>query len=401
VKTIIISAPHVPPQQVGGLQWGQHLEAAQQELKLGLQWATYPPPSPSAAAAAEAEAAATAAAAESTAAAHHLHQQQLPLRWPSISSITMAGNAGMLAALPHSLTHLDLKVLQWPEYDPNVSTALARLSNLQHLYLHNSESFSGGCLAQLTRLTLLELDCGVMSEQMLQQLLTTSLSLRVLRLFGAFKCQVLDLSELVQLQEYRNDNASAKTTFPPQLQQLLMGAVSCEQDFESILQLQQLRHLDVVNGVAKPELLLRLAELPALQSLSLQYCENEAAAATAAAWPQLPQLHELLFVVDKQFSRTGWQAICTGPAASASLTKLVVDVAPWQDDEAEEEGSAQDDAQHEHVHHHHHVTQSSHSINAIGPAPLWSGRKREHCCIMFATITHIPSLHKILSNTPA
>jgi hypothetical protein len=51
-------------------------------------------------------------------------------------------------------------------------------------------------------------------------------------------------------------------------------------------------------------------------------------------------------------------------------------------------------------HHHHHVTQSSHSINAIGPAPLWSRRKREHCSIMFATITHIPSLHKILSNTP-
>jgi hypothetical protein len=55
---------------------------------------------------------------------------------------------------------------------------------------------------------------------------------------------------------------------------------------------------------------------------------------------------------------------------------------------------------HHHHHHHHHVTQSSHSINAIGPAPLWSGRKREHCSIMFATITHIPSLHKILSNTP-
>jgi hypothetical protein len=48
------------------------------------------------------------------------------------------------------------------------------------------------------------------------------------------------------------------------------------------------------------------------------------------------------------------------------------------------------------THHHHHVTQSSHSINAIGPAPLWSGRKREHCSIMFVTITHIPSLHKIL-----
>jgi hypothetical protein len=37
------------------------------------------------------------------------------------------------------------------------------------------------------------------------------------------------------------------------------------------------------------------------------------------------------------------------------------------------------------MYHHHHVTQSSHSINAIGPAPLWSGRKREHCSIMFAT----------------
>jgi hypothetical protein len=38
---------------------------------------------------------------------------------------------------------------------------------------------------------------------------------------------------------------------------------------------------------------------------------------------------------------------------------------------------------HHHHHHHHHVTQSSHSINAIGPAPLWSGRKREHCSLMF------------------
>jgi hypothetical protein len=35
--------------------------------------------------------------------------------------------------------------------------------------------------------------------------------------------------------------------------------------------------------------------------------------------------------------------------------------------------------QHHCHHHHHHVTQSSHSINVIGPAPLWSGRKREHC----------------------
>jgi hypothetical protein len=42
----------------------------------------------------------------------------------------------------------------------------------------------------------------------------------------------------------------------------------------------------------------------------------------------------------------------------------------------------------------------SHSINAIGPAPHRGGRKREHRSIMFATITHIPSLHKIRRNAP-
>jgi hypothetical protein len=36
--------------------------------------------------------------------------------------------------------------------------------------------------------------------------------------------------------------------------------------------------------------------------------------------------------------------------------------------------------------------QLSHSINAIDPAPHRSGRKREHCSRMFASITHIPSL---------
>jgi hypothetical protein len=36
--------------------------------------------------------------------------------------------------------------------------------------------------------------------------------------------------------------------------------------------------------------------------------------------------------------------------------------------------------------HHHHVTHSSHSSNAIGPAPHWSGRRKEHCSIMFANV---------------
>jgi hypothetical protein len=53
-----------------------------------------------------------------------------------------------------------------------------------------------------------------------------------------------------------------------------------------------------------------------------------------------------------------------------------------------------------HRHHHHQITKLSHSINAIGPAPHRDGRKREHRSIMFATITHIPSLHKI-QHTPS
>jgi hypothetical protein len=52
------------------------------------------------------------------------------------------------------------------------------------------------------------------------------------------------------------------------------------------------------------------------------------------------------------------------------------------------------------VHHHHQITKLSHSINAIGPAPHRGSRKREHHSIMFATITHIPSLHKIRRNAP-
>jgi hypothetical protein len=43
-------------------------------------------------------------------------------------------------------------------------------------------------------------------------------------------------------------------------------------------------------------------------------------------------------------------------------------------------------------HHHHQITKLSHSINAIGPAPQRSGRKREHRSIVFATITDVAML---------
>jgi hypothetical protein len=39
------------------------------------------------------------------------------------------------------------------------------------------------------------------------------------------------------------------------------------------------------------------------------------------------------------------------------------------------------DHHHHHHHHHHHVTQSSHSINAIGPAPLWFAGDVTFCIV--------------------
>jgi hypothetical protein len=45
------------------------------------------------------------------------------------------------------------------------------------------------------------------------------------------------------------------------------------------------------------------------------------------------------------------------------------------------------------VAHHHHVTQSSHSINATGPAPLWSGRKNRGCglCLLQTSLARLCS----------
>jgi hypothetical protein len=40
------------------------------------------------------------------------------------------------------------------------------------------------------------------------------------------------------------------------------------------------------------------------------------------------------------------------------------------------------------------IIPSSHSINAIGPAPHRSGNNREHCSVMLVITAHIPSLRK-------
>jgi hypothetical protein len=270
LKSITISTPASPqPQFVDGLQWGLHLEAAQQLLQQALQLSTALP---------------AAAAAHCTSAAQQQQeeqqqqQQQQPLPPPNISSITMTGNAGMLAALPaHSLTHLNILELLQPVNYAAVSAALAKLSNLRQLHI-GDPAISLNCaasLAQLSQLTLLELDgFGYYTEaeaEQLQLLLVQPLPLQVLRMpdFGCHSDSPgLDLSQVTQLLEFSVGLSMKAAVLPSQLQQLQIGEVRCDKDFTAILQLQQLQRLIIRVAAAKLEWLLSLAKLPDLQFLA-------------------------------------------------------------------------------------------------------------------------------------
>jgi hypothetical protein len=329
--TISLPAVHSEPQNVDGLLWELHSEAAQQLLQQALQLSTALP-------------AATAAAYHSTAAQQQQQQQQQPqpLRLPNISSVTMPGNAGMLAALPaHSLTHLRILQLWQPVNYAAVFAALSQLRNLQQLYIDDTD-ISANCpasLVQLSQLTLLELDgFGYDAEeakmQQLQQLLAQPLPLQVLRMPEFNAEHGLDLSQLTQLLELSLGDAMHNAVFPPQLQQLEVGYMQSEEDLKVILQLQQLQRLSFKVVVGRPEWLLSLAKLPALQSLALQYFpgyySTQIAADTAAAWSQLPQLRELLLPYTDDspapFSQQQWDAICSGISASTRLTKLQLSI---------------------------------------------------------------------------
>jgi hypothetical protein len=97
VNSITITSPSRPPNDVDGLRWNLHLDAAQQLLQQALQLSTALP-----AEAAAAAAAAVAAGLHSPAAPKHqqLQQQQQQQQHLRLPNVTMAGNAGMLAALP-------------------------------------------------------------------------------------------------------------------------------------------------------------------------------------------------------------------------------------------------------------------------------------------------------------
>jgi hypothetical protein len=317
---------------VDGLQWGLHLEAAQQLLQQAMQLAAAP---------------LAAAAWSNTAAA--AQEQQPPVRLPNISSITLAGDTAMLRVLPaHSLTRLSLRWLPCSSGSA-AAAALVKLSNLQQLHIQTpfSSSDPGSFLpgiAQLRQLTLLELDDVADSQvEELLQLLAQPLPLRALHINDHGELPMLDLSQLTQLQELSTSWMELDVIFPPQLQQLELGDVVSTTQVDALMALRHLRRLDIVVALAEPALLLRLAQLPALQQLILEYKYSRFAVATAAAWPQLPQLRDLRIDcnddddADDLPDRQQWQGIIDGVAASTKLTRLFLDVFVDPDMDTDEE----------------------------------------------------------------
>jgi hypothetical protein len=335
VKSITANCHHhLPNDSVHGLPWDQHVTAAQQLLQQALQLAA-------------AWAALQTTAAACTPAAAPPQQQQLQqqhgLHMSSFSSNCLV-RADLLAALPaHSLTHLELEFMHSTAPDSAaLSAVLAQLSSLKHLELssgNNNSPVSGRCLlglSQLHQLTRLKL-VGFWSdsEQPLQQLLAQPLALRHLHLDWQNSAQdllpELNMAALKQLEELVCENELAEgSVLPSQLQQLqltpYLGVTAGS--LSPVTQLQQLRRIYLFVRVKEQEPLLRLAQLPALQHLAFDYCENyAAAAATAAAWLRLPQLCELqIGGADDSPNRVEMEAILAGIAASTQLTKLNLEV---------------------------------------------------------------------------
>jgi hypothetical protein len=141
---------------------------------------------------------------------------------------------------------------------------------------------------------------------------------------------------------------------PAQLQQLKLGDVCDSTQVDAVMMLSLIRCLTLVVSLEEPALLLRLTQLAALQQLVLEYRFSRDAVATAAAWPQLPQLCELVIKCDDDVydddlpNRRQWQGIIDNAAASTSLTRLalVCFIDPEVDSDEEPAGGPDDSVQH-------------------------------------------------------
>jgi Leucine-rich repeat (LRR) protein len=182
--------------------------------------------------------------------------------------------------------------------------------------------------------------------QIWQRALASQLQLRQLELSVTnIDLPALDMSHLKQLTRLRLGILTEGTVLPPQLQHLQLDSCS-RRDVQSLAALKQLQRLEVghcgdfsILTALKslqhfscevwehdPELLLRMRWL-LVPDVSLSYFNvPSAAAATAAVWPQLQQLRQLILMVyDFLPSRQQLTGILAAVAACSSLTKLSLD----------------------------------------------------------------------------
>jgi hypothetical protein len=347
---------------VDGLPVKAHVAAAQELLHRSIQAAgatqaaedttQLSAPLPAAAAAAAAAAAVTLETAVGRSQQQQQQQQQQQgLRLRSFSC-SLPRAVDMLAALQvQHLTRVDLGFEGAATDSCAPSLALARLSNLQQLRLgnlHDGLATSLSTLVQLPQLTSLEFYdswSGVLKSPLsvaLQQLLAQPLPLKRLQLLprGSCRLPVLNMALLTKLTELNTSHCelTEACVLPAQLQALCFRSWAGARSMATftLLELKQLQHLSLRVDFEQPQLLLQLAQLPALTHLELQYVgEGHPAAATASAWPLLPQLRSLEIAHDMPPNQPQWEAILAGAAAATSLTKLKLDARMMSDAVAE------------------------------------------------------------------
>jgi hypothetical protein len=335
VKSITVDTGYLlPTDDVHGLPADSHVDEVQRVLLQALQLAGTKSAPPAAA-----PASATAAVSASVG-GHTAAQQQQQEGWRLASFSSDLPRAELLAALPaHSLTHLDIYAgscsTRSGEGSNAIAASLARLTSLQHLELWIGTdgipvSVLAGVaqLSQLTALTLQGWWDGI--KQPLEQLLAQQLPLRKLDVSMRDDIRdspqpVLDIKHLTTLEQLSTVGQLPEgSALPAQLKQLQLEQCSAS-NFAAVMPLQQLQRLNLYIVTDSAGEVARLAQLPALQHLTLSYTTLRLAAATAHVWRQLPQLQEL-HVKEMDDNDPGMvvqtQSILAGIAAATSLTHL-------------------------------------------------------------------------------
>jgi hypothetical protein len=277
-----------------------------------------------------------------------LQQQRLPpllsqpQRTPGLHLASFSGDgpgvADIVAVLPaHSLTRLSMSLVSSKSVDAAaLSAALARLSSLQQLQATSLPVSCLPALGQLSHLTHLELNAEGYHDT-------------------AANADPEEMLHLAQLEVLKTTaGLAADTVLPAQLQRLsLPGCRGCRLDgpaLAAVMHLQQLTFLSFEVGFREQAPLLRLAQLPALQQLCLEYDLGSqrglaACVATSPAWAKLPQLRELVVCDVRRWptyrrfhpTRQQTEAIVASIAAATNLTRLSLSLLVGRSDALEGE----------------------------------------------------------------